>query len=104
MFVFEDLDEARTPAACRRCCARSTRPILALALKGASDALRQLFFSNMSERAAKLLKEDMAAMGPVRLKDVDAAQTRMVAHGQGLVRARRNRSRRTAKAEDELIY
>lgn len=47
---------------------------LGLALKGANDAIKELFFNNMSERAAKLLKEDMQSMGMVRIKDVDEAQ------------------------------
>ncbi|MBI1774546.1 MAG: flagellar motor switch protein FliG, partial [Proteobacteria bacterium] len=51
---------------------------LAIALKGASETLRDLFFSNMSERAGKLLREDMASMGPIRLKEVDEAQMNMV--------------------------
>jgi len=49
-----------------------------MALKGASDELKDLFFSNMSERAAKLLREDMEAAGAVRLKDVEDAQTALV--------------------------
>ncbi|MEQ9171511.1 MAG: FliG C-terminal domain-containing protein, partial [Rhodospirillales bacterium] len=51
---------------------------LALALKGASDEVKDLFFSNMSERAGKMMKEDMEAMGAVRLKDVDEAQSAIV--------------------------
>ncbi|MGB0750218.1 MAG: FliG C-terminal domain-containing protein, partial [Magnetospiraceae bacterium] len=51
---------------------------LGLALKGASDDLKDLFFKNMSERAAKMLREDMDAMGPVRLSDVDEAQSAIV--------------------------
>ena len=51
---------------------------LALALKGAGEAMRDLFFENMSQRAAKMLKDDMEALGPVRLKDVDEAQSGMV--------------------------
>jgi flagellar motor switch protein FliG len=47
---------------------------LALALKGLSDPLKEIFFSNMSERAAKFLKEDMLALGSVRLRDVEIAQ------------------------------
>ena len=43
-----------------------------------TETLKELFFGNMSERAAKLLKEDMEAMGPVRLKDVDEAQMAIV--------------------------
>jgi len=51
---------------------------LALALKTASDEMKQKIFANMSERAAQLIKEDMEYMGPVRLSDVEAAQQRIV--------------------------
>jgi flagellar motor switch protein FliG len=51
---------------------------LALALKTASDELKEKIFKNMSERAAELIKEDMEYMGPVRVSDVEAAQQRIV--------------------------
>ena len=51
---------------------------LALALKTASDELKQKFFRNMSERARIIVKEDMEYLGPVRLSDVEAAQARIV--------------------------
>lgn len=51
---------------------------LCLALKTASEALKQKIFSNMSSRAAELIKEDMQFMGPVRVSDVEAAQQRIV--------------------------
>ncbi|MFW6032639.1 MAG: flagellar motor switch protein FliG, partial [Phycisphaeraceae bacterium] len=51
---------------------------LALALKTASDELRDKIFTNMSERAARLIEEDMEYMGPVRVSDVEAAQQRIV--------------------------
>lgn len=51
---------------------------LAVALKGASEEIRELFFKNMSERAAKILKEDMESKGPVRMRDVDEAQMYIV--------------------------
>ena len=77
---------------------------LALALKGASDALRDMFFSNMSERAGKILREDMEAHGPGapegRRRGADA-------HGQGRQGPRqqgRNHDRRAGSGEDELIY
>jgi flagellar motor switch protein FliG len=47
---------------------------LGIALKGSSEGIRELFFANMSERAAKILREDMEAMGPIRLKDVEESQ------------------------------
>jgi len=51
---------------------------LCLALKTASDSLKSKIYSNMSARAADLIKEDMQYMGPVRLSDVEAAQQRIV--------------------------
>ncbi|MEZ6084066.1 MAG: FliG C-terminal domain-containing protein [Phycisphaerae bacterium] len=51
---------------------------LALALKTASDELKEKVFGNMSERAATLIREDMDYMGPVRLKDVENAQQKIV--------------------------
>ncbi len=47
---------------------------LKLSLRTASDELKELVFRNMSSRAVEMLKEDMEIMGPVRLKDVEAAQ------------------------------
>jgi flagellar motor switch protein FliG len=102
MFVFEDLGKLDSGGV-QTLLRAVDKSDLALALKGASDALRQLFFSNMSERGGKLLKEEMAAMGPVRLKDVDAAQTRMVAMAKELA-ARGEIVLSDGKADDELIY
>ena len=76
---------------------------LALALKGASDALREMFFSNMSERAAKIMREDMESMGPVRLRDVDAAQMAMVQVAKDLA-AKGEIMLAGAGGDDELIY
>jgi flagellar motor switch protein FliG len=102
MFVFEDLGKLDSGGV-QTLLRAVDKGDLALALKGASDALRTLFFSNMSERGGKLLKDDMAAMGPVRLKDVDAAQTRMVAAAKDLS-ARGEIVLSDGKADDELIY
>jgi flagellar motor switch protein FliG len=57
---------------------------LGLALKGAKPEMREKFLKNMSERAAKILREDMEAMGPVKVKDVDEAQLKIVAVAKGL--------------------
>ncbi|MFN3449731.1 MAG: flagellar motor switch protein FliG [Roseococcus sp.] len=57
---------------------------LTLALKGAGEEMRELFFRNMTERAAKLLRDDIAALGPVRLRDVDEAQAAIVAAAKEL--------------------
>ena len=52
--------------------------LLAVALKTASEELKAKIFTNMSERAASLIKEDMQYMGPVRISDVEGAQQRIV--------------------------
>jgi len=102
MFVFEDLGKLDS-GGIQTLLRAVDKNDLALALKGASDTLRTLFFSNMSERGGKLLKEDMAGMGPVRLKDVDAAQTRMVAVAKELS-AKGEIVLSDGKSDDELIY
>ena len=72
MFTFEDLK--RLDSAGLQVLLRSVeKERLALALKGAPEELREMFFRNMTERAAKLLRDDIAGLGPVRLKDVDEA-------------------------------
>jgi flagellar motor switch protein FliG len=76
---------------------------LGLAMKGASDTLREMFFSNMSERAAKIMREDMESMGPVRLKDVDNAQTAMVQVAKDLA-AKGEIMLAGQSGDDELIY
>ncbi len=102
MFVFEDLGKLDSGGV--QTLLRSVdKTDLAIGLKGASDTLRSLFFSNMSERGSKLLKDEMASMGPVRLKDVEAAQARMVAVAKDLS-ARGEIILSDGKTEDELIY
>ena len=54
------------------------KSVLAMALKGAKQELKDLFFNNMSERAAKLLKEDIESLGMVKIKQVDEAQQQIV--------------------------
>jgi flagellar motor switch protein FliG len=83
MFTFDDL--ARVDGAGIQMLLRQVeKDQLGLALKGASDAVRELFFANMSERAGKMMKEDMEAMGAVRLKDVDEAQAAIVSVAKAL--------------------
>lgn len=77
MFTFEDL--AKVDAAGIQTLLRVVdKDKLALALKGSSDTIKDMFLKNMSERASKILKEDMESMGPVRIKDVDEAQMYIV--------------------------
>jgi flagellar motor switch protein FliG len=78
MFVFEDflsLDQNSM----KEVLARVDKKVLTIALKGTSDALKNHFTSCMSQRGAEMLKEDMDAAGPVRIKDVEAAQKQIIA-------------------------
>lgn len=77
MFTFEDLN--RIDSSGIQVLLRSIdKEKLGVALKGASEAIKELFFNNMSTRAGKIIKEDMEAMGPVRLRDVEEAQQYVV--------------------------
>ncbi|MEO7054673.1 MAG: flagellar motor switch protein FliG [Rhizomicrobium sp.] len=102
MFTFEDLSKL-DPGSIQTLLRNVEKDKLGLALKGATDGLRDVFFTNMSERAGKILREDMEAMGPVRLKDVDEAQMRMVNVAKDLA----NKGEimiAGGNTEDELIY
>jgi len=77
LFVFEDilgLDDRSLQRVLRDVDMKD----VALALKGASEALREKFFKNLSKRAVEMLKEDMEYMGPVRVRDVEEAQQKIV--------------------------
>ncbi|TCO67799.1 flagellar motor switch protein FliG [Caldanaerobacter subterraneus] len=77
MFVFEDIVTLDS-----RSIQRVLREVdnhdIALALKGASEEVQRVIYSNMSKRLAEMIKEDIQYMGPVRLKDVEEAQQRIV--------------------------
>ena len=77
MFVFEDIVSLDN-----RSIQRFLREVdnndLALALKGSSEDVAQVIFSNMSKRLQEMIKEDMEFMGPVRLHDVEEAQQKIV--------------------------
>ncbi|MEL3888681.1 flagellar motor switch protein FliG [Ferrovibrio sp. MS7] len=102
MFTFEDLIKL-DPSGVQTLMKSVDKDKLGLALKGASETLRDLFFSNMSERASKLLREEMESMGPVRLKDVDEAQMAMVNMAKELA-AKGDIMLADNKGDDELIY
>ena len=102
MFVFEDLNKL-DPGGVQTLLRAVEKDQLALALKGSSDTLREMFFSNMSERASKIMREDMESMGPVRLKDVDTAQMAMVQVAKDLA-AKGEIMLAGSSADDELIY
>ena len=86
MFTFDDL--IRVDASGIQLVLRQVeKDQLAVALKGSSEEIKELFFVNMSERAGKMMKEDMDAMGAVRLKDVDEAQSGIVKAAKALADA-----------------
>ena len=102
MFTFDDLGKL-DPGGAQTLLRNVDKAKLPMALKGASEALRDLFLNNMSERASKMLREDMAAMGPVRLRDVEEAQMAMVNMAKELA-AKGEIVLSDKKGEDELIY
>jgi flagellar motor switch protein FliG len=101
MFTFDDL--VRLDGAGVQVLMRSVpKEQLVLALKGASEALRDLFLKNMSERAGKMFKEDLANLGPVRLRDVDEAQAAIVVMAKDL--AAQGQITLQEGREDEMVY
>ena len=102
MFTFDDL--IKLDAASAQTLMRHVeKDKLAIALKGATDEVRAFFLGNMSTRAAKMLVDDMQALGPVRLRDVDEAQMLLVnlskdLAAKGEIMITKNRG------DDELVY
>jgi flagellar motor switch protein FliG len=78
MFVFEDLLTVDDNGL-RELVQRADKKSLTIALKGASEEMRERFFSNMSKRASEMLREEMEVLGAVRLRDVEKAQQEVVA-------------------------
>lgn len=102
MFTFEDLSKLDATGV-QALLQNVEKDALALALKGANETVRTLFFDNMSSRAAAMLQEDMETMGPVRLRDVDEAQGTMVNTAKDLA-ARGEIMISKGNGEDELVY
>jgi flagellar motor switch protein FliG len=102
MFTFEDLSKLDNGSA--QTLMRSVdKDKLAVALKGANESVRDFFLKNMSSRAAKMLSDDMEALGPVRLRDVDEAQAALVNMAKDLA-AKGEITISKGKAEEELVY
>jgi flagellar motor switch protein FliG len=102
MFTFDDLMRL-DPASAQTLLRSMEKAALGICLKGASEPVREFFLSNMSKRAAANLMDEMSNMGPVRLKEVDEAQTLMVNKakelaGRGEIVISKNRG------DDELVY
>jgi len=101
MFTFDDLQRLASPAM-QTLLRAVEKDKLPLALKGASDKLRDLFFANLSERAGKMLREDIELLGPVKLRDVDEAQAGIVALAKEL--AAQGQIEIAENKDEELVY
>jgi flagellar motor switch protein FliG len=102
MFTFDDLIKLDAGSA-QTLMRHIDKDKLGVALKGASEPVRQFFLSNMSTRAAKMLVDDMQAMGPVRLRDVDEAQVLLVNLAKDLA-AKGEIVIAKQRGDEELIY
>ena len=100
MFTFDDLQRLNAQAV--QVLLRGVdKTKLPIALKGASEKLRDMFFANLSERAGKMLREDIANLGPVKLRDVDDAQASIVALAKDL--AAQGEIQISQSKDDEMI-
>lgn len=77
MFVFEDIAKLSNPAI-QRMLKEVENADLTVALKGATEEVSKIIFGNLSKRLQDMIKDDMEVMGPVRVRDVEAAQQRIV--------------------------
>ncbi len=102
MFTFDDLIKLDAGSA-QTLMRHIDKDKLAVALKGASETVRQFFLSNMSTRAAKMLTDDMQALGPVRLRAVDEAQVLLVNLAKDLA-AKGEIIISKQRGDEELIY
>ena len=102
MFTFDDLIKLDAGSA-QTLMRHIDKDKLGVSLKGASEAVRQFFLSNMSTRAAKMLVDDMQAMGPVRLRDGDEAQVLLVNLAKDLA-AKGEIVIAKQRGDEELIY
>ena len=101
MFVFEDL-ERLDGAGIKELIGRVERKTLLMALKGTGESLQQKFLSAQSQRGAQMMLEDMADMGPVKLKDVDAAQQEIITLARAL--EKEGVISLTSSAADQYVY
>lgn len=102
MFTFEDLGKL-DPAGLQTLMRQVDKDTLARALKGASETMRTFFFSAMSQRAVKNMQDDMQGLGPLRLKEVDEAQTKLVTLTKDLA-DKGEIVLSKGNADDELVY
>src|ERR1700712_117001 len=102
MFTFDDLIKLDSASA-QTLMRHIDKDKLGIALKSANEEVRSFFLGNMSSRAGKMLMDDMAAMGPVRLRDVDEAQALLVNLAKDMA-AKGEITLTKNRADDELVY
>src|SRR3954451_1768628 len=102
MFTFDDLVKLDSGSA-QTLMRHVDKDKLGIALKSANEEVRGFFLGNMSSRAGKMLLDDMAALGPVRLRDVDEAQALLVNLAKDLA-AKGEIMLTKNRADDELVY
>lgn len=85
MFIFEDL-ATLDAASIRQLLGEVDRKILVMALKGTSAELQKRFLETMSQRGAEMLLDDLASLGPVKIRDVDAAQQTIILRAREMER------------------
>ncbi|NQY13736.1 MAG: hypothetical protein HRT81_07765 [Henriciella sp.] len=85
MFTLDDLARL-DPASLQTILVNVDRTILTLALKGAADTVTSAFFENITQRAGDLLRDDIAAIGPVRRSEIDAARAEVLTIARTLVK------------------
>lgn len=102
MFTFEDLGKLDS-AGLQTLMRQVDKDTLARALKGANEEMRTFFLGAMSQRAGKNLQDDMQGLGPLRLKEVDEAQMKMVTLAKDLAEKGEIVISK-GNAEDELVY
>ena len=101
MFTFEDLNRLSAPGV--QVLLRTVqKDRIAMALKGASTEMKDMFFRNLSERAGKMLREEIEGLGPVKVRDVDDARAELVAAAKDL--ASQGRIEIKQASEEEVVY
>ncbi|MBX3521362.1 MAG: flagellar motor switch protein FliG [Xanthobacteraceae bacterium] len=103
MFTFDDLVKL-DGGAIQTLLRKFDKGKLTIALKGATETVREYFLKNMSQRAAKMMVDDLQNMGPVRLREVDEAQAAMIATAKDLADKGEIMIVKSGNSDDELVY
>jgi flagellar motor switch protein FliG len=103
MFTFDDL-ATLDPIGTQTLLRAVDKGRLAVALKGATESVKDFFFASMSERAARIMRDEMEIMGPVRMRDVDEAQQAIVQIAKQLAEAGEILLADPRDSDDEMVF